>query len=100
MSEKRNKSNLQSIGEAIRGLLNSYHLESKFDEARLVASWEDLVGAPIASRTKKVFIRNKVLVVEFKTPAMKNDFLLHKSKVLELFQDKFGKAVVQDIIII
>lgn len=100
MRNKRDKGNTQSIAEAIRGLLNSYHLDSKFDEATLVASWQDMVGTPIASRTKKVFIRNKVLFVEFNTPGMKNDFLLHKSKILDLFQARFGKQVVQDIIIL
>ncbi len=100
MSDKRNKGNAQSIAEAIRGLLNSYHLEARFDEASIVASWSDLVGTPIANRTRKVFVRNKVLFVEFKTPAMKNDFLLHKSKILDLFQARFGKQVVADIIIL
>jgi predicted nucleic acid-binding Zn ribbon protein len=100
MRDKRGKGNAQSIGEAIRSLLNSYHIETKFDEAAIVASWKDLVGIPIANRTKKVFIRNKVLFVEFTTPAMKHDFLLHKAKILELFQQRFGKKVVNDIIIL
>ena len=31
---------------------------------------------------------------------MKNDFLLHKSKVLEVFQKEFGTALIKDIIIL
>ncbi|MCK6616524.1 MAG: DUF721 domain-containing protein [Cyclobacteriaceae bacterium] len=100
MGDKRNKGNTQSIAEAIRGLLNSYHLEAKFDEATIIASWQGLVGVPIANRTKKVFIRNKVLYVEFNSPAMKNDFMLHKGKILALFQERFGKQVVSDIVIL
>jgi len=100
MSYKKDKHEFQTVGEAIRSLLNSYQIESKFDEANLVASWERLVGGPIAKRTKKVFIKDKVLFVEFKSPSMKNDFLLHKSKVLEVFQKEFGQHVVKDIIIL
>ena len=100
MSEKKGKHDIQTVGEAIRGLLNSYRLESKFDEANLLNSWERLVGVPIAKRTKKVFIKDKILFVEFKSPSMKHDFLLHKSKVLEVFQKEFGKHVVQDIVIL
>lgn len=100
MSEKRGKHDIQTVGEAIRSLLNSYRLESKFDEANLVSSWERLVGGPIAKRTKKVFIKDSVLFVEFKSPSMKNDFLLHKSKVLEVFQKEFGQHVVKDIVIL
>jgi predicted nucleic acid-binding Zn ribbon protein len=100
MSGKKGKHEFQTMGEAIRTLLNSYRIESKFDEASLIASWERLVGSPIAKRTKKVFIKDKVLFVEFKSPSMKNDFLLHKSKVLEVFQKEFGREVVRDIIIL
>ncbi len=96
----KGKDDFLPIKEAIRDLLNSYHLESKFDEAQVVTSWERLVGGPIARRTRKVYIKNKVLYVEFKTAAMKNDFLLHKSKVLEVFQKEFGQQVIRDIIIL
>jgi predicted nucleic acid-binding Zn ribbon protein len=100
MSGKKGNEEFQTVGQAIRSLLNSYRLESKFDEAALVASWERLVGGPIAKRTKKIFIKDHVLFVEFKSPSMKNDFLLHKSKVLEVFQKEFGTALVKDIVIL
>ena len=100
MSEKKGKNEFQTVGDAIRGLLNSYKIETKFNEANLLGSWERLVGGPIAKRTKKVFIKDKILFVEFKSPSMKNDFLLHKSKVLEVFQREFGSHVVKDIIIL
>jgi predicted nucleic acid-binding Zn ribbon protein len=100
MNGKKGNEEFQTVGQAIRSLLNSYRLESKFDEATLVASWERLVGAPIAKRTKKIFIKDHTLFVEFKSPSMKNDFLLHKSKVLEVFQKEFGHALIKDIIIL
>lgn len=90
----------QSIGDAMRQMLGTFRIESKFDEATLVASWERLVGGPIAKRTKKVYISNKVLYVEFKSPSMKNDFLLHKGHILQLFQKEFGHELVKDIIIL
>lgn len=94
------KDDFLPIKDAIRDLLNSYHIQSKFDEAQIVASWERLVGSPIARRTQKVFIKNKVLYVQFKTAAMKNDFLLHKPKVLEVFQREFGLETIKDIAIL
>lgn len=90
----------QSIGDAMRQMLGTFRIESKFDEATLVASWERLVGGPIAKRTKKVYISNKVLYVEFKSPSMKNDFLLHKGHILQLFQKEFGHELVKDIVIL
>lgn len=88
----------QSVGQAIRDLLNSYQLSSKFDEANLIQSWERIVGRPIAKRTRKLFIKNKVLFVEFDSPTMRHDFSLHKTQVLEMFRKEFGEGVITEII--
>jgi len=93
------KSNTHHIGDAIQELLRSYRLKSKFDETTLVTSWERLVGKPIAKRTKKVSVRNKVLFVELDSPAMKNDLNFHKTQILALFEKEFGKDLIKEIII-
>ncbi|HZI23769.1 MAG TPA: DUF721 domain-containing protein [Chryseolinea sp.] len=93
-----NKNEFQSVGQAIRDLLNTYRLSNKYDEANIIESWERLVGKPIASRTRKVFIKNKVLFVEFDSPTMRHDFSLHKAEVLEVFRKEFGEGVITEII--
>lgn len=87
------------MGQAIRELLNSYRLTTKFDEASLIGSWERLAGKPIARRTKKLYIRSKVLFVELDSPSMKQDFALHKGQVLEMFKTEFGAGVITDIVV-
>jgi predicted nucleic acid-binding Zn ribbon protein len=99
MAKKDNKYNAQHIGDAIQELLRSYHIKSKFDEATLIASWEKLVGKPVAKRTKKISVRDKVLFVELDSPAMKNDLNLHKRQILQLFEKEFGKEIIREIVI-
>lgn len=94
-----NEGNAIHIGKAIQQLLNSYHLKSKFDETNLVGSWERLVGKSIARRTKKVFIRNKVLFIELTSPAMKHDLTLHKAHILDIFRKEFGEDIVREIVL-
>ena len=95
----KKKDDIQTIGSAIRELLNSYHLSTKFDEANLISSWERLAGKPIAKRTRKIYIRNKVLFVELDSPSMKHDFSLHKNQVLEMFRKEFGEGVITEIVV-
>ncbi len=78
--------------------MKSHHLKPKFDEANLIASWERIVGKAIAKRTKKVFVRNKVLFVELQSPTMKHDLGYHKSQMLDLFKKEFGEGVVAEIV--
>jgi predicted nucleic acid-binding Zn ribbon protein len=100
MYKRKDRSNeIQPLGDAIRELLNSYKLTTKYDEATLIDSWERLVGKPIARRTKKVYIRNKVLFVEFDSPSMKHDFSLYKTQVLGLFKKEFGADIITEIIV-
>ncbi len=93
------KPEFQSVGDAIRELLNSYRINSKFDEMNLISSWERLVGKPIASRTKRIFVKNTVLFVEFESASMRHDFSLHKAEVIGLFQKEFGQKAITDIIV-
>jgi predicted nucleic acid-binding Zn ribbon protein len=96
MSTKKN--DIQSVGQAIRDMFNAYRLSNKYDEANIIDSWERLVGKPIASRTRKIFIKNKVLFVEFDSPTMRHDFSLHKTEVLDIFRKEFGEGVINEII--
>ncbi len=88
----------QSVGQAIRELLNSYRLTSRFDETHLISSWERIAGKPIARRTKKIYMRDRVLFVELDSAAMRHDFSLHKAKVLEMLHQEFGANAVADIV--
>ncbi len=101
MAKNQNNSdgNTMHIGQAIQQLLNSYHIKAKFDEANLIGSWERMVGKPIAKRTKKVFIRNKVMFVELESPSMKNELSFHKKEIIELFQKEFGPDIIKEIVI-
>lgn len=96
---KKEKGNeFQPVGQAIRDLLNSYNLSTKFDEASLINSWEKIAGKPIAKRTRKIYIRNKVLFIEFDSPTMRHDFSLHKQQVLDMFKKEFGAGVITEIV--
>ena len=95
---KGRKDEFQTVGQALRDLLNSYRLTTKYDEANILESWERIVGKPIAKRTKKLYIKNKVLFVEFDSPTMRNDFSLHKTQILQMFRKEFGEGVITEIV--
>jgi predicted nucleic acid-binding Zn ribbon protein len=99
MKKNFRKDEVHSVGSAIRDLLNSYSLSTKFDEAQLLNSWERMVGKPIAKRTKKLSIKNKVLFVEFDSPTIRNDFSMHKAQILNMFQQEFGAEFIAEIVV-
>ncbi len=88
------------LGDAIKQLLNEYHLKPKFDEANLKASWERLVGKPVAKRTKKLYVRNRVLFIELDSPSMKSDLSFHKNEMIRIINSEFGQDMLKEIVII
>lgn len=95
----QNPHDIQHIGDAIKQLLKEYHLKPKFDEASVVASWEKIVGKSVAKRTKKIYIRNKVLFIELDSPTMKSDLSFHKNHLLKAIEIEFGKGVLKEIVL-
>ncbi len=96
---RNSQSGFVHIGKAIEGMLREYHIKGKFDEENVVSSWERLVGKPIARRTRKVYVRNKVIFVELESPSLKNDLKYHKEKILEIFRKEFVADAVGDIVL-
>src|SRR5258707_15595330 len=90
---------IQHIGQAIRQLLKEYHLKPKFDEASIISSWERIAGKPVAKRTKRIYIRNKVLFIELDSPAMKSDLSFHRNDLIKTIEAEFGKDVLKEIVL-
>lgn len=93
------KNEFEPIGEAIRNMLNAYRLTPKFDSTVVTESWERLVGVQIAKRTRKIYLKDAVLFVQFDSASISHDFSMYKSNVLDIFQKEFGKGVVREIVV-
>lgn len=92
------KAEVSTLKEAVEELLNTYRLKSRFDETQLIASWEKIMGAPVARRTNKIFIKNKVMFIELKSAPLKHELNGSKSKVLARFRQEFGRDIVDELI--
>ena len=99
MKRTSRKSEITRLDQEIRHMLKSYRIEEKFDETRLIASWEKIMGKTIARRTKRVHIHDRKLFIEVDSAPLRNELALSKSRIMALFFNEFEKAIVDDIII-
>lgn len=97
---RNRKSETTSVGDAISDLLQQYHLQERFDEKRLIHSWKKLMGATIANRTSKIYIKNKVLFIELTSAPLKNELSMSKGKIISIFENEIGKDIIKEIIFI
>ena len=91
------KSETSSVKDAIEAMLDSYKLRGKFDQNKLINSWESMMGKSISKRTEKIFIKEKVLFVKLNSAPLRQELTIAKSKVLEIIHRQFDKDLVKDV---
>ena len=93
------RSNDQSLGDAIRQFLHSYHLEDKLNETRVIQSWEKVVGPMVAKYTKGLYIKNGILFVKVESAALRQELNYSRSRIIKALNEEVKSQVVQDIVL-
>ena len=92
------KTNDKSLKEAIDQMLQVYKIKKRFDETAVVAHWAQLVGKPVANRTRELFIRDKKLFVRIESSVIKNELLLMRTQIIDKINEEAESVVVEEII--
>lgn len=94
----KRKADVQPIGESIKGLLKAYRLQGKLNEVDLVQRWEEIMGKPIALKTKELYFKDQKLFVRLTSAPLKHELNMSKSKVVELLNRAMGDEVVKEVV--
>jgi hypothetical protein len=93
------RSNDQSLGDAIREFLHSYHLEDKLNEARVIQAWGKIVGPMVEKHTHGLYIRNRILFVKVDSPALRQELMFSLSKIIGALNAEVKSNVIEDIVL-
>jgi predicted nucleic acid-binding Zn ribbon protein len=88
----------QSLGDAIREMIEAYGMKGKLSEANLVDSWEEVVGAMISKHTKDLYIKRKKLFVKVDSPALKNELTYNRTTIMESLNEAAGGEIIEEIV--
>jgi len=91
-------SNDQSLGSAIKEFLHSYHLEEKFNQTKLLHSWEKVVGKMVAMHTKDLHVRNKILFVRIDSAALRNELSYARETIVKSLNEEVNADVIEDLV--
>jgi len=92
------KANDKSLKEAIEQMLNVYKIKRKFDETSIIAHWPELVGKPVANRTKELFISNKKLFLRVESSVIKNELMMMRTQIIEKINEEAKTVLIEEII--
>ena len=88
------------IGEVIREMIETYRLEGKLNEVKVLHSWENVVGEMIAKHTLDLYIKNGRLFVKVDSPALKNELSYSRSLIAEKLNQQAGGKVIEEVVFI
>ncbi len=97
-TENYRKAEPATLKEAINRMYEAYNLKRKVDEGTIIGFWPRIMGKPIATRTTNLFFKDKKLIVELNSAPLKQELILSKPKILELFAKEVGSGVVEDVV--
>ena len=93
------RSNTQSIAEAIRAYLKESRLEKPLKERQLVRSWETLLGRSVARSTSKIYLKDGRLFVYLNSSVVKNELYMLQDEIIKKLNEAAGEELVKEIVL-
>ncbi len=89
-----------ALKDVMPKFFETYQLKKPHQEANIKTSWLQMMGKPIADRTRRLFIQNKVLYVELSSAPLKQELSMSGNKVRDLLNQQMGENVLDKVIFI
>lgn len=85
----------------IRSLINEFlraeGLETPLNEYRIVQAWPEVAGAAIARYTGKIFIKNRILFVQIRSAALRENLTCNRTMLAERLNRHVGAQVISEL---
>ncbi|MEM6828966.1 MAG: DUF721 domain-containing protein [Bacteroidota bacterium] len=95
-----NKDSIQNFQSALKDFLKEEQLERTFKQKQLIANWEKVMGKTIASRTSKIFFKDKTIFVKLTSAPLKQELQNSREEFLKLINNELGREKINEIKII
>ncbi len=87
---------IKNFRSAFKEFLREENLEHTYKQKHLIANWERIMGKTIASRTTKIFFKDKIIYIKLSSAPLKQEMQNSKSTLLDLISKELGEGEVVD----
>ena len=93
------RSNTQSMAEAIRAFLKESKLEKPLKERQLVSSWESLLGKSIARATREIYIKDGKLYVSLTSSVIRTELYMLQDEIIRKLNEAAGEELLKGMVL-
>ena len=91
------KNKPKQIGDLLMQFLRSEGLEIPLMEHRIVQAWPAVMGEGISRYTSEVYVKNSILWVKLKSPALKQNLLMMHGDITRKLNAYVQSQVITDV---
>jgi len=88
-----------SLVDVLAEYKREMNIEGRLKEVEIINSWEEIAGRAIAVRTKKIYIRNRELVIHLTSSVVRNELMMMKEIIRARINERAGEELVINIIL-
>lgn len=85
------------IGDLLMQFLRSEGLETPLLEHRIVNAWPTVMGEGVSRYTTDLYVKNSVLWVKLKSPALKQNLMMMHSEITRRLNAHVQSQVISDV---
>jgi len=94
----KRKNNESKVGDVIDVFLHQYGLKKRYQEYKLLSSWEKIVGPMIAKGTDDIRIVNGILYAKINSASLRSELNFMKTSLVKRLNEEAGMELIQDVV--
>ncbi|MBQ9525515.1 MAG: DUF721 domain-containing protein [Bacteroidaceae bacterium] len=91
------KNKPKQLGDLLMQFLRSEGLEIPLLEHRIVNAWPTVMGEGVSRYTTDLYVKNSVLWVKLKSPALKQNLMMMHSEITRRLNAHVQSQVISDV---
>ncbi|MFA6457115.1 MAG: DUF721 domain-containing protein [Bacteroidota bacterium] len=91
------KENIQSLGDALKQLVQSLGIEKQVEQYKIFDVWNEVVGQQVAKVAQPERMQNGVLYVSVNNAPWRTELTFRKKEILDKIHEKTNSTSIIDI---
>ena len=96
---RKASSNMNILSSVIRKILKNPKLSRRLDDIRIIEIWDEIIGKNLQKYVIDSKVYKRKLYIKLKSSTLRNEFTYQKSDLIRQINQRFGKKVIEDIIL-
>ena len=96
---RKASSNMNSLSNVIRKIIKNPKLSKRLDNIKVIEIWEEIIGKNLEKYVIDSKVYNNKLYIKLKSSTLRSEFTYQKTDLVNQINKKFGKKIIEDIIL-